>query len=950
MVKTKMKEKKKKEKKEKKEGFEYEKILKFVFPIVVLITAYIGYHIRMQPSSYKYFIDPDTFYHFELYKLTLREWIPKYYLFSDAPFGSLVGEPRGLYILPAVAYKILSIFGVSAFKAFKMFPPLVGFFSILGVYFLGKKLHSEWTGLWSALIMMFLTASFVRTFSGNNRGDGLFMMLFLFAAASMFYYFEEQKKVLKYMYGAFFVGFGVLSLSAWNGSPFGLMVLLGFGALNAIALFVFGKIEELKAFVRDFYPAYALILIVGYALTPSGIVRVSGHIRFAFEAFMGLFALTLVMLYGERFRLNYEDRLHRLAVVIAIAAIGVVGARLYVGPKIWSLMSGAYQSTQVYETVQELAKTTMNDIKLYYGVKGSDGLIFFLSLAGIGLATFKFFYDLLRENRVNSKLLFLLTFYGMSVYLMGTAVRFLFLASAATILAFAYLIGEIFEYILRMEEKPSTKAMFAVLLILLLVPIPIVGAVNMNNQAKRMGGSVSKSWEETLLWLKNNTNELDTATSWWDYGYWIESSLLSNRRASADGGHARDRDHIIAQFLANSGNKSEVDFESWQLNYMIVWNQDIYKFNAISYLGGAISRNERSHISMFLPFQKVADNLYMLNQNTKLEITTKGGQKKVIVTIPTQSGLSQGEPIQSIFVNTGEVIKGAGTFPYVAYIFPSFAFIAYYKISGSNFVDLAFFGGSRLPNFKLVHSTGDLNTYEFHPFALYRMEIYENKTWKPISKLGPGEYKARLYISAFGRNVKDAMIRLRAYKDGNLIDDEIIAQNVDIDHLNEEPLEVDIKVPNATRYELVLIQKGPVGALTEAPKLDGKIINPTRVLNDGQKGELELKAKFRKDYGDVSLYLRATVIYLVRTQGTSNDDENAVFEPHMDIIHYEKIADNLKTTNKEITFKGNAEFPNIINPYIEELEKKYGDKLTIRGVRVEPVFIADKEYVIYTQG
>jgi len=68
------------------------------------------------------------------------------------------------------------------------------------------------------------------------------------------------------------------------------------------------------------------------------------------------------------------------------------------------------------------------------------------------------------------------------------------------------------------------------------------------------------------------------------------------------------------------------------------------------------------------------------------------------------------------------------------------------------------------------------------------------------------------------------------------------------------------------------------------------------------------------------------------------------------IIHYEKIADNLKTTNKEITFKGNAEFPNIINPYIEELKKKYGDKLTIRGVRVEPVFIADKEYVIYTQG
>ncbi|AIF69768.1 hypothetical protein PAP_06870 [Palaeococcus pacificus DY20341] len=950
MVKTKEKEMREKEKsREPSSSFNFEKALRIVVPIVVLIVAYIGYTIRMQPSATKYFIDPDTFYHYEIYKLTIKEWIPKYYPLAEAPFGAKIGEPLGLYIVPAVIYKVLSVFGVSVFQAFKMFPALVGFFSIIGVYLLGRKLHNEWTGLWSALVMMFLTAHFVRTFSGNNRGDGLFMMFFLFAAASMFYYLEEQKKILKYAYGALFILFGVLSLAAWNGSPFGIMVFLGFGALNAIALFIFGEIDRFKAFVRDFYPAYVLFLIVGYALTPSGIVRVAGHIKFAFEAFLGLTALTMVMLYGERLKLNYEDKLHRFGIVVVIIAIGLVGARLYVGPKLWSLMSGAYQSTQVYETVQELAKTTMNDIKVYYSVKGSDGIVFFLSLGGAALAIFKFLLELFRNNKVNSKLLFLLTLYGMSVYLIGTAVRFLFLASAAIILVFAYLIGEIFNYITTMKEKPSTKAMFTIVLLILLVPLPITGAVNMNNQAKAMGlqDAVTPSWEKTLNWLKENSNELDTATSWWDYGYWIESSLLSNRRASADGGHARDRDHILAQFLANSGNKSEVDFESWQLNYFIVWNQDIYKFNAISYLGGAISRNERDNISMFIPFQKVADNLYMLDAYRKLEITSEGGQKKVIITIGNQ----QGEPIQSIFVGTGEVVRGAGSFPYVAYIFPNYAVVAYYKIAGSNFVDLAFFGASQLPNFKLAYNTGDVNTYKFIPFVLYRLDVYENGTWKSVGKLTPGEYKAKLYISAFGRDIKDATIKLLAYDNDTLISEQIIAQNVNIDHLKEEPVEVSLNVPNATKYKLVLIQKGPVGALTDAPKVNGKIANPIRVLSEGQSGELEIKAAFRKDYNDMSLYLRATVIYLVRTQGTSNDDVNAIFEPHMDIIYYEKIADGLKTTNEEITFKGDAEFPEVITPYINSLKEKYGaDKVTVRGIRVEPVFIADKEYTIYMQG
>ncbi|MDN5319975.1 MAG: dolichyl-phosphooligosaccharide-protein glycotransferase [Thermococcaceae archaeon] len=940
-----------KTKSEKPSSLDFSKIRLYLFPIVVVIVAFIGYKIRAATGQTKYFIDPDTFYHFEIYKLAIKEWIPKYYPLADAPFGSLIGEPLGLYIIPAVLYKILSAFGLEAIRVFKMWPPLVGFFSIIGIYLLGRKLHSEWAGLWAALAMMFSIAHWTRTFSGNARGDGPFLMFFIYAVLFMFYYLEATEIKRKVIFGALFVFSGVLMLSVWNGSPFGIMVLLGFASLYVIVAFIFGKVEDVKKFAREFYPAYVVMLLLGYALTPSGIVKVGGHIRFAFEAFLGLALLTGIMLYGGKY-LNYSDKKHRFGVVAVVVLLGFTGAYLYVGPKLFSLMSGAYQSTQVYETVQELAKTEWEDVQRYYSVKGTDGLLFLLSLIGIAIVAFRLLRSL-TQNNVDAKALFLIVFYGLSLYLMWTAVRFLFLASGAVLLTFGILVGELFRIVENLQEKTSTKALYALLLIILFIPIPIVGANTTYNSAKAGGDAVTPSWEETLLWLRENTNEYDTATSWWDYGYWIESSLLGNRRASADGGHARDRDYIIARFLANDGSKSEVDFESWQLNYFIAWVQDWAKFNAISYLGGAITRYERDNRGMILPFnQKIDDNAFYSPYGIQLQIVEQEGQKKVIIL----AGNQQGEPVQTIIMQTGEVITGKGDFPYVAYVFPNYAIAVYYKVATSNFLKLAFhvpvsiesdFTQKLLSNFRLVKTTGDLATYEFVPFGVYRIEVYKNETWTPVSKLIPGEYKAKLYISAFGRDVKDAIIKFRAYDGDKLVSEQVIAQNVNIDHLNEAPIEVELNVPNATRYQLVLVQKGPVGALIDAPKLNGKVVSPIRVLSDGQSGELELKAGFRKDYSNLELYLRATVIYLVRTEGESRDDPKAAFEPHMDIIHYEKIADGLSTSSRELHFEGQASFPEVIQPYIEKLKNDYGDRVEIRGIRVEPVFITDKEYIIY---
>ncbi|AFK21911.1 Oligosaccharyl transferase, STT3 subunit [Pyrococcus sp. ST04] len=958
----------KREKKDRKEKREignisrhYGKIKLALTFIVTLIFAWYAFHIRHLTAG-KYFPDPDTFYHYEIYKLVLKEGLPKYYPMSDAPFGSLIGEPLGLYILPAIFYKILSAFGYNEFQAFLLWPPFVGFLSVIGVYLLGRKILNEWAGLWAAAILAVSTANFSRTFSGNARGDGPFMMLFVFSMVALLYYLEEARIKRKAVWGALFVILAGLSTMAWNGSPFGLMVLLGFASLQTIALFIFGKIDELKKFIKEFYPAYVSVLILSYLLTIPGLAKIQSFIRFAFEVFLGLVFLAIVMLYGEKF-LNYSDKKHRFLVVAIIVLIGFAGAYAYVGPKLFRLMGGAYQSTQVYQTVQELAKTSMQDIKLYYGVEKANGLIFFLSIPGFLIMLSLYLIGLWSKSESPNKELLGITFYVMSIYLMSLAVRFLFLASYAIALFAGILVGYGLEVIEKMKENVGIKAALAIVISIMILLIPITHGPVLARSAKAMSKTEveTSGWEQALKWLRNNTPKYATATSWWDYGYWIESSLLGNRRASADGGHARDRDHILALFLARDGNVSEVDFESWELNYFIVYLNDWAKFNAISYLGGAITKREysgdekgRGSIPTIILAPRFGEQYINPYNGVSIKVLNNS---QVTVTI----GSTTCSPLMTVFIPGNKKVKGqgsctnGGSFPFVVYLTPTLGVISYYKVATSNFLKLAYgipaskepgFTDKLFSNFKMVYQEGNVVIYEFRPFAIYKLQEFTNGTWKTITTLSPGKHTLKLYISAFGRDIKNATLYIDAIKDNRTIQRIKIGEIKYMSHLNETPITVNVTLPDADKYKFVLVQKGPVGVLTAPPKVNGKIANPVRVLNDGESGRLELKVGVDKDY-KADLYLRATFIYLVRKSGTSNDDYNAAFEPHMDVFFITKLKSGISLHKGENEVTVEAKMPeNVISDYKKKLEAEYGDKLIIRGIRVEPVFIAEKEYVM----
>ncbi|WP_297465421.1 STT3 domain-containing protein [Thermococcus sp.] len=970
-MRTDVKEKRKKEANNLRLSGYYLLFKRYGLPIIALLLAYWGFKLRNITSNYRTFLDPDTFFHYEMYLIAIREWIPKYFAYAEPPTGIKATGYLGLYTVQAAFYKIThALFGTDVLGAFKVWPPLVGAMTVIAVYLLGKKLHSDWAGIWGAAFMAFSYASFTKTMSGNNRGEGPFMMFFLFAVYFLLVYLDEKEWNWKRITaGILFLVSSVLYLGVWTGGVFGVEILLAFAFITVTVFFFVNARDFLLRFTGDFVLLQGLALVLGLVAAETGFVGVRSFLLkspFGIPGLVALLVYVALLLYLNRLGLDYSKTSHRAGALLGswlLLGFAGLGYLRLTGTSLRGLISGAYQSNPLYQTVAELARTSWGYIKNSFSIHyvydpnlrtyvGTDGALFLLSVAGFLIVLTRFAIKLMKRDISGYKEVFIVSYYLSSIVLLSLAVRFIFQASGAVVLLAGIVMGEVFLYVERMKEKTGTKALYAVLLIFLLV-VPYVGARDVKTIAlaySRSGGSVPGDWINSLTWLRENSDPLDSATSWWDYGYWIESSLLSHRRSATDGGHAYDRRYLVADFFSHYGNDAEQDFEAWELNYLLVWQQDIFKFNAISYLGGAITYHEYGHVPMF-----------QLVPMEYIQFVNESG--RIVVYIATPGGKYQ--PMMTVDLAGGRIIQGRGDIPYVLYNFGSYGLLAYKKIAFSNFVRLAF----NLPysfepwdeqklfaNFRPVHRDGGVSTYEFRPFAVYRIDRDRNDTWVPFysttagGKLPVGEKRLRLWISAFGRNVKNATLVFEAYNGTELVAREIVAEGINMDHLNETPLEITLMrpIPNATDYRFVLVQDGPVGVLNGKPLVNGEIVDPTRILGEGQSGDLELKAAFRRDYTSVRLTLRASIVYYIAPNGRDIYRDDFYLDPHQDIITYIPVK-NLSVKEGNNTITAHASMPaGLFEKFIEGLYREYGrDKVVIVRKRIEPIFVTRKEYVVW---
>ena len=948
-------------------------------PIMVLASLVavilLGVYLRLIPAQATYFTDPDTFHHYEVFKRVVEGNYEKFYPYVNPPTGDFISHPVGMYLIPATIYKLMSTF-VSVETFFKAFLPVFTAISLVALYLLVREyVKNKIVAIVTTGLLATSVAHYYRSFGGMFRGDSIFMTFLLLTLIQLFRTYEK-KEMKKVVANTLLFGFlYTLMLISWGGSRFGAMFFVGTFGITSIYAFIKKDNELLKKNVITTLLTLGVNLVL-YGMTNDYLYRLTAELT------TGVLFLTVGFLEFPE-KVTFDRRIISASLLVTFA----IALYLIMGSKILPLLSGAYQSTYVYQTVQELQATTYQKIKPYYNFIDpfdGDGFIYYLtvfagfpifiirsvkkkkdmvpllgiyavfllvslakpvvsissfnlSTLGVGLVII-LLYSLLNTT-TNHKDIIVLLLFTMTIILAWSAVRFLSLASFIVIFFVGIFIDEIIERIKVADMKKNFRLAGIIVVLLVFIASIGVNAYGAYNASKSLRGAyhngkyygqITVDWENTLLWLKNTTNEYDIITSWWDYGYWIESSLLSHRPALIDGGYARDRDLLIGKMFASNVNDplGEVDLETWQLKYVIAWRLDIIKFNAISYLGGAISEEEIATPTI-LPLYPYRPGEYVTyNAIVKIEGSTP------YLYVRTYEGFKKvGELLRLEDHLLNQTFVGRGSYPYIGIIDNGWGLLVYYKFVNSTFINLAFYDGKNNPHFKQVYSSGNVFTYKFLPFVATSYNLS----------------KGTITLSAYGRNIENAKIYAELQK-GNETIKLLVAQNVNVDH-TKDPEEVPINTTKILEYledgynltGFTLVQKGEVGILSEPPKFinngEVKETKPSRAVPLGEEGRLIVHAKFDKDYENVELHLR---VYAIITR-----DAEGYHKPYLMKLRDYTLATNLSTKNKEISIEVDVPRIPTREEVIREIDNTVFGDFTLISIRVEPVFVTEKEYQIY---
>ncbi len=193
------------------------------------------------------------------------------------------------------------------------------------------------------------------------------------------------------------------------------------------------------------------------------------------------------------------------------------------------------------------------------------------------------------EIKLDSQIILFASFMLISVIAVRSASRVFFFIAPFACLSASFFVIRIGHYI-----KGSKDELLRWFLILLLI-LAIIGSAQIlytsfnttKIQAKHTGPSANAQWQNSMAWVRNNTDEGKNFIHWWDYGYWVQ--YLGERPTITDGGHGNTFwDHLIGRYvLTTQKPETALSFmKSHEVDYLLIDQTDLGKYPAYSKIGG----------------------------------------------------------------------------------------------------------------------------------------------------------------------------------------------------------------------------------------------------------------------------------------------------------------------------------------------------------------------------
>ena len=964
----------------------------------IILAVSVGAWMRSIVASAKYFIDPDTFHHYENF---IRFYNGNFNMFYDKvypPTGDIFSTMPFLYILWVIIAKTLSLFGISTMMGFKVGQVVVfAILSLLISIFTYRVTKSKIGSLASVIAFVFTFGSLLRSYAGNARGDEPFLMFF---TALMIIIYEliavEHSKKTRWILTALnFILFPAM-MSVWLGSMFFIAVYIVMTAVLVVYFISRDKPEKIRTLNLNITIPYMLS-----SLLAIGVYRIMlGDVFTLMHAFNVLIASTVsmflvsILLFAIEFGVKKTTKER---VFYGVLVGGLIIGLIFMTKLSYVVKYATPSYNPISSTIQELTPTDLKSLFLDYSMFGTklnsygDGLYYIL---GVIIGSVILVYELTRRDKLRNVLTLATLIIsvislkypyiefgkvGISVisitvgvillYKMFVAVRSrdddlsvenIFLA--VTVIAFSeilwwasryiflstFMVSVLFAYFVKWVVNASRSVNFSIksfnmknitiltLLILFLGSSYVNGKVIYQSVESMKGykdlGGVPPEWVSALNYIKSVDKGDHTVVTWWDYGYWIESSLLGDHPALIDGAYGREYDYIVAKWFSEP--KWTFNWDMFNVRYFIIWSTDIFKMNAINYLGGVINKKEKSDTTPMMVLQYI-------NETKEGKLYTNGYVYALLSNNTTFILLGPNRAVETektiINGTVHNSTMSAPTVGYISMISRNYMMIIRNSVYNSNWYAMTSPFNLVSPNIIPVYmsiGSGEIIIYRFFPFLLYGMKTsnstkvlhFEDTNWTIPANV-------TMILTSYGRSgTGDLIVKL---KNGSEI---VLAKNITIDNRTEIKFN-NTKIENVSA--VYFRTWGPYGKFTGLVRVNGKIAR-NKDISDFIKYGLN-QVEFPVYFNESGVPIRAGVIvYAIVVR-----DENGYVKTYFRVLDKE-FGEVMKSKKGDMNISVVVKLMDK-NYYLEKLKKEYGTKNVKYYIIYRPYVEGFKNYLISSE-
>lgn len=536
--------------------------------VIILIAIFISmFWVRSFPARFNELQAIDPFYIYRMSEYVHENGqLPEMDYMRHHPFGV---DPKTNnpvpFFLPAYMYVFIGpVSGLSYFNYALLYPAIMGAVAVVVMFFIGRELFDNKTGLFAAFFLGTVPAFLTRTSAGffdKEASAGVFILLIV-------YFFIRAYKTDSWKSGILSGISMFLLVETWGGGTEYMYLLL-----TSFTFIMLVLNRDVRKLIVSYVPfALVAVFLPQFTFYHTNIL--------SFYNILPLFmvALLLIRSGAERFKLVSNEYMPYVApAVIVIALVGAFMAPMvtdfgsdYVNELLIKLTQG--RSVE-FSTVAEATPGDWNSITGATTVAYSQNIIPQLSLANAVLSINIFMFIgaifLLYRfyRRKDFTIIFILIWLVSSLWSVFGYVRLLFFIGPPVALVSAYFISKLIDMSRRtniMKNAETLKDNINYVTVPLAVFIALVLIANFANAyvyGMSMGPSFNSYWKEAMDYLATETPEDSNILSWWDFGYWFQTR--GQRPSFTDGGSGRRYD-VAVWFTSDPNNWT--DFEPWLMD------------------------------------------------------------------------------------------------------------------------------------------------------------------------------------------------------------------------------------------------------------------------------------------------------------------------------------------------------------------------------------------------